>query len=229
MPVIAIAASYLPAENVWRCPPAYADAVRESGGVPLPVLLSAGVRLPSAADALLLPGGGDLAPDLYGEMPLAATAPAFSPNDAGEFSLLRDALARGLPVLGICRGMQSLNVFCGGTLWQDIATQIPRALHHGRGFHAVSVAAGSRLAGLIGAGIQEVNSAHHQAVRRLGQGLRIAAAAPDGVVEALEGENLIAVQWHPERMEAPMRRAIFGDFAALAENVQKSRRRAKSP
>ena len=222
MPVIAVAAAFLPDRGAWRLPAAYAAALREAGGAVLPVPLRENAVLPDEADGLLLPGGGDLSPALYGEAALPASLPPCPANDLGEFALLRQAFARELPVLGVCRGLQSVNVFCGGTLWQEIGAEIPAALCHESGLHAVCPAPESRLSALLGKSALCVNSAHHQAVKKIGQGLRIAAAAPDGVIEALEGENMLAVQWHPERMGAKMRRAVFGWLAAAAENRKNS-------
>ncbi len=209
-PVIAAAAALSPERGVWRLPAAYAAALREAGGAVLPVALRENAVLPDEADGLLLPGGGDLSPALYGDEPLPSAGAPCPANDLGEFSLLRQAFARGLPVLGVCRGMQSVNVFSGGSLWQEIGAEIPAALCHESGFHAVLPAPESRLSALLGERPLFVNSAHHQAVKAVGRGLHIAAAAPDGVIEALEGEGVRAGRWHPDRMGESMRRALFG-------------------
>jgi putative glutamine amidotransferase len=135
-----------------------------------------------------------------------------------------------MPLLGICRGIQLLNVAAGGTLWQDIPSQCPQALRHmddGHGrerrrlLHSVEVAPTSAAAGLLGGGALPVNSIHHQAVRRVAPGLRVAAMAPDGIVEAIEVPGhpfAMAVQWHPEDLWIQDRRqaALFAGFCDAA-------------
>ncbi len=153
---------------------------------------------PLECDALLLPGGGDPDPMLYGESPKGAEPPDRE-RDALELSLLAQFTAAGKPILGICRGMQMLNLFFGGTLIQDLAGHRQR---EGRDqTHSVCTVPGSHLYGLYGSEMR-VNSAHHQAVSRPGKGLNIAQRASDGVIEAVEHETLpiVGVQWHPERL-----------------------------
>jgi putative glutamine amidotransferase len=196
----------------WHAPavllPAnYADQVAAAGGVPvllppLPGVAAAVDRL----DGLLLTGGGDIDPGRYGAQPDPRTGRVSAPRDAAELELLDAAMGAGLPVLGVCRGMQLLNVARGGTLCQHLPDDAGHAPVPGTfGSHAVRVAAGTRLAGILGAngdGV-DVPTAHHQAVDRLGEGLVATAWAADGVIEAVEpgaaGDPfLLAVQWHPE-------------------------------
>jgi putative glutamine amidotransferase len=193
---------------------AYLRAVQRAGGVPvlLPPSFDPATRdvLFDDLAGLLLTGGGDIAPACYGE-PAHATVSDVSPErDALELWATREALARRMPVLAICRGLQVLNVALGGTLVQDIPDAIGRAIAHSQleprpqVTHAVKVDHDSRLADILGDVEVAVNSFHHQAVKQLGTGLRAVASAPDGVVEGLElpgAEPLVVgVQWHPEEL-----------------------------
>ena len=152
-------------------------------------------------DGLCLSGGPDLDPTAYGATERHAELGPTEPSlDAFELALAREALDRGLPILAVCRGAQALNVACGGSLHQHLAGH--RQSEPGcRASHEVEVLRGTRLAALIGAGPVAVNSFHHQAVDRLGNGLRVAARAGDGTVEAIEGAGfVVGVQWHAEAM-----------------------------
>lgn len=184
----------------------YARAVLQAGG--LPVLVSVenaqeAQAYAEAFDALLLPGGNDLPGALFGQEQHPA-AECDSPLRDQSDRLLWEAFhAAGKRVLGICRGMQAINVFCGGTLFQHLPDAFDPVLWHagnGKGRHGVFVEEGSALAQAFGGGERRCNSSHHQAVDRLGKGLRATAFAPDGVMEAAEGENTLLVQFHPEIM-----------------------------
>jgi putative glutamine amidotransferase len=188
-------------------PANYAEQVSAAGGIPvllppLPGIAAAVGRL----DGLLLTGGGDIDPGRYGAQPHPATSRVSGPRDAAELEVLNAAMAAGKPVLGVCRGMQLLNVARGGTLCQHLPGEAGHTPAPGTfGSHAVRIEAGTRLAGILGtnaAGV-DVPTAHHQAIDRLGDGLVATAWAEDGVVEAVErsdagGPFLVAVQWHPE-------------------------------
>ena len=188
-------------------------SVIRAGGEPL--TLFAESSLPVAErlrglDALLVPGGSDIDPRRYGQDPDPATSPAdFAAQDQFEADLLSAAIEHGVPVLAICRGFQLLNVEHGGTLVQDVASD---SIHR-NSVHEVELAPDSALSGAIGTSTLPVSSYHHQAVSRVGDGLRVVGRAPDGVVEALEHETatLLAVQWHPEDTAAHNREqhAIF--------------------
>lgn len=190
-------------------------SVIRAGGEPLTLFaessLTAAERLQSF-DALLLPGGFDIDPRRYGEDPLASTNTAdMAEQDQFEADLLDAAVSLGLPVLAICRGFQMVNVSHGGSLVQDL----PSESVHRSSTHQVSVEADSRLAQALACTEFPVSSYHHQAIARVGAGLRAVAIAPDGVIEALEPMSsripLIAVQWHPEdsAAENEQQHAIF--------------------
>jgi putative glutamine amidotransferase len=215
----------------WRKPAVllptdYAEQVTAAGGIPvllppLPGVAAAADRL----DGLLLTGGGDIDPGRYGAQPHPRTSRVSGPRDAAELELLDAATQERLPVLGVCRGMQLVNVARGGTLCQHLPDDAGHALAPGMfGSHPVRVAAGTRLAGILGAngdGV-DVPTAHHQAVDRLGDGLVASAWAEDGVVEAVEAGAggdpfLLAVQWHPEAGTDP--RVIQALVAAAAARM----------
>lgn len=166
---------------------------------------------------LVIPGGPDLDPALYGESPLPELGAVSQERDALELGLIRWALHQGLPLLGICRGIQSLNVALGGSLYQDLPAQGFRELVHNGQPHLVEQVADSPLTALFPPRF-EVNSYHHQAIKTLAPGLRVLAQAPDGVIEAvaLEGHPFaLAVQWHPELL--PEQWGIFRAFVEAAE------------
>ena len=162
-------------------------------------------------DGLVLQGGADVAPESYGETPLAPAWAGDRVRDRYEIELFNAFVAAGKPVIGICRGCQLINVAFGGTLYQDISTQVPTAIAHvddaryDNQFHEVSLVQGSRLAGLYpGTHRAEINSIHHQAIKDLGRELSIeAVAVPDGLIEAVRWRGpsyVFGMQWHPEFM-----------------------------
>jgi len=190
-------------------PSAYVDAVRVAGGIP--VLLTPGEERPAdlldRVDALVFSGGGDLDPAHFGGDHHPSSYFICEERDAFELQLMRAALERETPVLAICRGCQVLNVALGGSLHGHLEEVVGDAIPHRESqtlhtYHPVKLDPDSRLADLLGATeFAEVASWHHQAVDRLGAGLRAVAWAPDGTPEALElaeAPQLLAVQWHPE-------------------------------
>jgi len=211
----------------------YVRAVELGGGAPVvipPHLEEAETRaIFEHLDGLILSGGGDVLPALYGEEDSGLLWFVDEQRDRMELALARWALSEELPLLAICRGHQVLNVTAGGTLVQDIPTQVPNALTHSTiadrpmatVAHTVEVAADSRLAALVGPGELGVNSAHHQAVKAVGAGLVVTARAPDGVIEGLESPThpfCLGVQWHPEAMveDHPVMRRLFEGLADSA-------------
>ncbi len=197
----------------------YADALSAAGIEPVLVSPDA----PRALDGLglVLSGGTDLNPSLYGATAQAENEDPDDPRDALECKLLAEALDRDLPVLAICRGLQLFNVAHGGTLVQHLPNVDLHAVRDGdpaQPVHDVEILPGTRLAAILGCGIHVVNSRHHQAAARRGAGLRISArSVGDGVIEGLEREDrrfAVAVQWHPEdqaRQDAEQRK-LFEAF-----------------
>jgi len=174
-------------------------------------------------------GGGDVHPDYYGLELSSLSQGIDRARDEYEIALAGACRKKGLPLLGICRGCQLLNVAFGGTLYQDIDAEAPFETHRHKHsaddperFHVIRVAPNSVLFELAGAGEATVNSHHHQAVRRPGEGLAVVAWAEDGVVEALVGDGgrTLAVQWHPERMEPPDRWPIAHFVRMCAEGAR---------
>lgn len=212
---------------------AYVRAVERAGGIPLlvpPLTDEASLRaVCTRLDGLLLSGGTDIAPARYGQQPMPECQEPELERDASELAMARWSLEHGLPILGICRGMQLLNVATGGTLYQDIATQQPEAQRHecsdlprDTRSHAIRVRPDSRLAAILGTTEHPVNSLHHQAVRDLGEGVRIVAQAPDGIAEGLEFPAhpfAVAVQFHPEELEQTdeVSRQLFAAFVRFCQ------------
>lgn len=192
----------------------YVEGIRRCGGVPVALPIVRDELLLRVAverlDGLVLTGGEDLDPWVYGQMPSPRLGRVDPARDEFELALADLAFQAGLPVLAICRGMQLVNVLLGGTLHQDVGSGREPAIDHAgphgpRWYrvHDVLLQAGSALHELFGADRIRTNSFHHQAVDRPGRGLRVVAHAPDGVIEGLaldQGEDFLGVQWHPEMM-----------------------------
>lgn len=236
-PIIGIAGSLLRREeaefgSIWQLyvNQTYPDAVEQGGGTPLLLPCTGSLdRLEAAlslCDGLLLPGGGDIDPNLYGEQPHTLLGAVLPELDLQWLHTARWAMAHKIPVLGICRGMQLLNVAAGGSLYQDLSQRAEQTLQHlqrqtrDAALHSVTLLQGSALARILGAGELRTNSLHHQAVKEAGQGFCACAWAADGVVEGIESTDglCVGVQWHPEELlqTVPCMKELFTDLCARA-------------
>ena len=217
----------------------YIRAVQAAGGIPLLLTPHFTPEVQAALwqrlDGLVLTGGGDIVPARFGEAPHPAVADVSPARDELEIGLTQRAVADDVPLFAICRGVQVLNVALGGTLVQDLPSEWPNALPHSQKAprhepsHAVKVMGeGTRLGRVLGALEIEVNSMHHQAIKRLGEGLRDVAWAPDGVIEGVEmpGEErfVLGVQWHPEELVGHDQ-AARNLFAAIVDAARRRPRR----
>lgn len=227
--------------SLMRC---YARAILSGGAVP--VLLSPDLddemlnSCLAGLDGVFLAGGNDVAPECFGEDPIAELGEVNPLRDQFEMRLLKKACEMGMPVLGICRGIQSMNVALGGTLWQDLPSQYrdengnaPIAHRQKRPdcyqSHTVNVRPGTKLHAIVGADSLRVNSFHHQAVKKAADGLVVSAVSTDGVIEAVEWPEhpfFVGVQWHPERYfeSAADAKALFAAFAEAAARCRAQRR-----
>ncbi|MGZ8753450.1 MAG: gamma-glutamyl-gamma-aminobutyrate hydrolase family protein [Acidimicrobiia bacterium] len=236
-PLIATSAYLLPPQRVAKwvdsavaLPTPYLEALRRGGGqeaILMPTAVSAGEATDLLAhfDGLLLIGGPDVDPAVYGQEPLDSVYGVVRVRDDFELALVRAALVLSLPTLAICRGHQVLNVALGGDLDQHISDRysghgLP-AVEHGAELHEVIVEPGSRLAGIMGVERSACSHHHHQVIDRLADGLRVVARAPDGLIEAVEVDGhpeVTSVQWHPEDTAAddPAHQRIFDAFVSRA-------------
>jgi putative glutamine amidotransferase len=230
MPVIAV--------SPCRTMTDYLESVRRAGGEPEELALDCALdQVVARVDGVVLTGGGDVDPALYGETPHATYDAAEPGRDAFEIALVRAAYAADLPMLAICRGMQVLNVALGGTLIQDVPTMVNGALTHQVPepryaiAHEVWVTKTSRIGTLMrdlleGGDTCQVNSRHHQAVKTVAPGWEVTGTAPDGVIEAMEAADkrfCVAVQWHPENFWRT------GEFRLLFEGFIEAARKAHKP
>lgn len=228
-PLIGITCSTHPTEEKYYIVKDYVKAVEASGGIPVlipPVKSETKIKsMVRVLDGLLLSGGKDLDPKYYGEEPVGVWR--IDPEkDVLELTLTRTALKRNIPILGICRGCQVLNVVGGGTVAQHLSTQ-KGAIKHWQTApdayptHGLELRKGTRLLQIIGESRIRVNSFHHQAIKDVAKGYKVSAVAPDGTVEAIESEGdswVIGVQFHIEYLweEYPEFKRIFVDFIEAA-------------
>lgn len=241
-PVIGIATQTLPAvpgerQACWLMGRSYIEELRKVGAVPWVIPLvphdpDTLAEIFCRLDGVFITGGVDVDPSRYGEPKLPLCGTTDPDRDAVEIALLNHALARGLPVLAVCRGIQILNVARGGTLYQDVTAQVPAALKHdyfptpeqpSRKYlaHDITVKSGSRLAHILGENVVPVNSMHHQAIKELAPTLLPTAYAPDGIVEGVEAAGdpyIVGVQWHPEELTEshPGMQRLFTSFVDAA-------------
>ncbi len=229
----------------------YVRAIRAAGGEPVEIslLLNAAElkRLAASLDAFVLPGSpADVDPARYGAGRHQTCVDADVDREKTDYALIEDAFAGEKPLLAICYGVQLLNVCLGGSLWQDIASDLHSEIRHSKAglppgagdpIHAAKIDSGGEIAQLAAAcGLEnaadsfgaQVNTSHHQAIRDLGHDLRVAAVAPDGVIEAVEHEPhkhwVVGVQWHPERMEGDALAGALFEALVQATRATSARR-----
>jgi putative glutamine amidotransferase len=232
IPLVAVTASSALIDGARRVKvnQSYIDALLQAGLVPVvvPPIGDAGqaVRVLDVVQGLVLTGGEDVDPQRFGESAHSNTGAPHHSRDACEIALARDARRRQMPTLAICRGVQLLNVALGGTLIQDIPSELGTAVDHNprtardARVHRVQIVSGSALADAIGAQCIETNSFHHQALRRVADHLRVSASSDDGVIEGVESTDpdwwMLGVQWHPEDLVGTADawdRKLFAAFA----------------
>ena len=224
-PVIGISAVTAFSDRLHAQRITYPEAVWTAGGdvvlLPCNPDKSNCAQLVSMLDGLLVPGGADIDPALYGEEKMDVCGNTFRFEDEYDMELIKEAVKQNKPVLAICRGMQIMNVLYGGTLYQDIPSQYETQQNHSMPadgtitYHPVILEADSHLAEILGRTEVTANTSHHQAVKDLAQGFKIVGRAPDGIAEAMENEDgsIICMQWHPERMQdMEMYRNLFTYF-----------------
>ncbi len=215
-------------------PQSYLRALEMAGGVSLLIPVTARETtlrtLYTHLDGVLLAGGVDIDPARFGESPHPKLGAVDAQRDWVELTITPWALADDMPVFGICRGIQTINVAAAGSLWQDIAAQVPDASRHryypdypfNRLSHSVKLERDSRLAAILGDLELEVNSLHHQTVKGVGVGFRVTARAADGLIEGIEGDGeawVVGVQWHPEWLvdDDPRMMRLFEAFVAACQ------------
>jgi len=214
----------------------YTDSIRHGGGIPVILVPVDNEEIDDVldrVDGLLFTGGGDVSPAAYGAEPEETVRGVNTERDTFEFALVRKAHERKMPVMGICRGMQVINVALGGTLIQDLPSHTGVHDHDvaGEGVYEPHLQAkvdeDTRLSNVVGPGLHSINSIHHQAVDELGEGLSVVASAIDGTIEAIDHEDLgwpfIAVQWHPEFLGMRNDGTSHELFASLVANAAKYR------
>lgn len=195
----------------------YSEAVRAAGGEPvyIPIHADGDTAILERLDGIIFSGGNDVSPELYGQKPVhIEDRGSDRPRDDFELALLKKAIELDKPVLAICRGMQLLNVAYGGSLYQDIGSDLPEAAEHDATLitenfdylaHDINIVSGTKLYDIFGIETLPTNTYHHQAVHQVGRGLTVSAHAPDGVIEGLEDASrkfVVGVQSHPESLVA---------------------------
>lgn len=223
--------------RVHKINTSFVEAILKNGGIPLIIPVTADTsyitEMVERIDGLLVPGGQDVAPHLYGEEPCPQVSFARTKDDLFEMELIRQVQKAGKPILGICRGEQIINVTFGGTLYQDIPSMVKSPINHVQSLkirsepmHFADVVSDSHLAKLLGVTKVHINTYHHQAVKDVAEGFRVVATAKDGIIEAIESLDgrIIGVQWHPELMqeEAAEFQRLFQGFLALCSEAKET-------
>lgn len=242
IPVVGISGYVDGAKNAVNC--TYTNAVRLAGGCPLIVPVTSDEAqieaVVSSIDALIMTGGSDFDPMIYGEEPIRENGDIVPSRDDFDIKLIRAAVAKGIPVLGICRGEQLMAVAFGGALWQDIPAQVTTSYikHRQAGTpgsyptHSISIEKDSFLAKALGATEYKVNSFHHQAIKKTPKGFKVVATSADGIVEAVErtgalskeyqdgGNIIIGTQFHPEILSTGKSSVFVNIFRTLIAAVK---------
>ncbi|PTX65035.1 putative glutamine amidotransferase [Melghirimyces profundicolus] len=241
-PAIGVTLSKRRKENLFTLKRDNSDAVLEAGGVPflLPHTRDPEVirRMAEQMDGLLLTGGDDIDPSLFGEEPQIGLGEVEPERDRMEIALSRKMVEAGKPVLALCRGCQILSIALGGDMYQDLFSQREGLIQHvQRGprdypSHSITIQKGSLLEKIAGSNRLRVNSFHHQAVRNIPEGYTVSATAPDGVVEAFEADGerfVLGLQWHPENLyrKDDFARRIFRAFVEACEQTALKRKTAR--
>lgn len=235
-PLIGLTPSHDTKSNDISMRPTYVGAIQAAGGIPVVLPLDASEedlqQLVDTLDGFLFTGGPDLHPFLFGEETYIHCGDVSVKRDTLEMTLLPLVMKAGKPILGICRGIQCLNVGLGGTIYQDVPSQFERnyQLVHRQPFyydvpsHKVTITSGTRMEDICGDSVIQVNSMHHQAIKDLAPGCVVSAVASDGLIEAMEMPEypyLVAVQWHPEYLWSKNRAAanLFRSFIEACQTI----------
>lgn len=230
-PIIGITPNHSYEKQEYSIHADYAAAIEKAGGIP--ILLLPHQSLPAFLDGIVLSGGGDIDPLLFGEEPLCQSGEIDPLRDAYEMRICKEALEQDLPMLGICRGMQVMNIVTGGKIYQDIGVQAGTPLKHiqqaprSYGTHSILVEENSLLTDLWENKRTIVNSLHHQSCSDLGESFRAIAKSTDGLIEAIEHEGCafaVGVQWHPEAMKTEEMGLLFAAFLRAAADHKQKRR-----
>ncbi len=229
-PIIGLIAHYNSVEGLYAQKQAYVNALHQAKATPLLVPTETSLEdipeIVARLDALLIPGGQDVDPAFYHAERSIYCGMSNLQNDRFELEIIKEAIKQKKPILGICRGMQLINVACGGTLYQDIESERETEVEHRvipddkNCYHIVKVEENSTLYKYLPYASMQVNSSHHQAVQKVAKGFTISAKCTDGIIEAIEQNqmDILAVQWHPERMNDDERMMQF--FTNWVRHIQ---------
>jgi putative glutamine amidotransferase len=217
-PVIGITTDYT--DKYYGIEKTYSLAIARHGGLPILIpSLKNNKRvlkeLINNIDGLLIPGSRDMDPKYYNQKPHSSLNPMSKERTASEYIIVEQSLKNNIPIFGICGGMQFINVFFGGTLYQDIGSLLPRALNHEKGSgHTVKILNGTNLRKIVKKSRLKVHSYHHQAIEKFSKELKISAKSDDDIIEGLESQDglVLAVQWHPELENNQTSTSLFNHF-----------------